>query len=72
MTLISKSWGLWGIELSLFRFDPINMEVGSWELIAAKALVKLFDLNIVLASLEISDTRATIGALNCFLTVFWG
>ena len=69
---IGKNYGLWGIELTLFDSDPIDMEVGSWEIVAAKALVKLFGLNIVVAALEISDSRATIGLLNCFLSVFWG
>lgn len=71
MTL-SKNYGLYGIELSLFRLDSLDMEIGPWELVGVKGAVRFFGINIVLACLEISDTRATIGLLNCFLTVFWG
>lgn len=52
---IGKHHGIWGIELTLFDSDPIDMEVGSWEIIAFKALVKLFGLNLVVAGLEISE-----------------
>jgi hypothetical protein len=69
---IGKHWNLWGFEMALFKSDPIDMEIGTWEIIAAKALLKVFGLNIVLAGLEVSDSRATISALNCHLSVFWG
>ena len=66
---------LWGIELSLFEFDPIDMEIGSWEIIAVKAIVKLFNIGIVLASLEVSSNYISnyisIGFLNCHATIFW-
>lgn len=71
MTL-SKNYGLYGIELSLFNLDPLDMGIGHWEIVAAKAAIKIFGFNLVLASLEVADTRATVGILNCFLTVFWG
>ena len=61
----------YGIELSLFNIDPIDMEVGTWELIAIKALLKLFEVNVVLAGVEVSSNRATITFLNCHLTVFF-
>ena len=69
---IGKHFGLWGVELTLFSLDPIDMEIGSWEIVAAKVLVKFFGLNIVVAALEISDSRATISFLNCHFSVFWG
>lgn len=69
---IGKNYGLYGVELSLFSSDPIDMEIGSWEIVAAKVLVKLFGLNLVVAALEISDSRMTVSALNCQLSVFWG
>lgn len=69
---IWKNCGLWGVELSVFDFDPIDMEIGSWEIVAAKAIVKFFGLNIVMIGLEISDSRMTISLLNCHLSVFWG
>lgn len=72
MIALSKNWGLYGVELSLFRLDLIDMEIGPWEIVAIKAAIKIFGFNLVLASLEVADTRATIGFLNCFLTVFWG
>lgn len=69
---IGKNYGLYGIELSLFDSDPIDMSIGTWEIVAAKALLKLFGLNVVLVGLEISDSRATVSLLNCHLSVFWG
>lgn len=72
MTL-SRNYGLYGIELSLFSFDPLlDMSIGSWEIVAIKAIAQFFGFSTVLVSLEISDTRATVGFLNCFLSVFWG
>ena len=69
---IGKHCGIWGVELMLFDFDPLDMELGSWEIIAFKALVKLFGLNVVLAAVEISGYRATVSLLNCHLSIFWG
>lgn len=63
---------IYGIELGIFNFDSIDMAIGSWEIIAAKVCIKIFGLNLVLLSLEISDTRASLGVLNCFLSAFWG
>jgi hypothetical protein len=52
---------LYGIELSSpARLDELDMAINSWEI----------ELNLL--SLEISDSRASIGFLNGFLTFFWG
>lgn len=69
---ISKYYGLYGIELSLFRLDSLDMQIGSWEIIAAKIAIRFFGFNLILLALEIADTRATVGLFNCWLTVFWG
>lgn len=69
---IGKNYGLYGIELSLFNSDPIDMEIGPWEIVAAKVAIRFFGLNVVLVGLEISDSRATVSLLNCHLSVFWG
>jgi hypothetical protein len=75
MKIISRSFGpdqVHGIELELFSaLDEIDMAINTWEIVAAKLAIKLFGLEVILASLEISDTRATLCCLNCFLTVFW-
>ncbi len=75
MNIIDINFGpnkMYGIELGIFNFDPIDMAIGSWEIIAAKVCIKFFGLNFVLFSLEISDTRVSLGVLNCFLSAFWG
>lgn len=73
MIIISKHnerYG-YGVELTLFDIDPIDMEVGTWEIIAIKCLLKLFGFQVVLAALEVSGNRATVTFLNCHLTVFF-
>jgi hypothetical protein len=60
-----------GIEFTFFDCDPIDMEIGSWEIIAIKAAAQLFGFQIVLVGLEISNSRLTASLLNCHLSVFW-
>jgi hypothetical protein len=73
--MISKHFGpnkIYGIELSLFDLDHLDMAINDWEIIGAKIAIKIFGCNLIIAGLEISDGRASICVLNCFLTVFWG
>jgi hypothetical protein len=75
--ILSHNFGpdnLYGIEVSFppTAIDELDMAINSWELIGAKAMVKIQNFQLILLSLEISDSRASLGALNCFLTVFWG
>lgn len=63
---------IYGIEFSLFNLDHLDMAVNVWELFGFKVLFKLMGFNIVLASIEIADTRASLCICNCHLTVFWG
>jgi len=60
-----------GIELTLFDHDPIDMEILMSEIAAIKIITQIFGLGVVLAGLEISDSRITVSLLNCHLSVFW-
>lgn len=62
----------WGIELSLFSYDPMDFEVHRWEWISFKVLLRFFGLMIFLVGLDISKDRSCIGLLNCYLAVFYG
>ena len=62
----------YGIEVSLFKVDPADFVVNHWEFISFKALLNLFGFMIFLVGLDVSDRRACVGALNCFMSVFWG
>jgi hypothetical protein len=60
-----------GIEFCLFDVDPIDMEIGTWEIMAVKAIAQIFGFQMVLAALEISDSRLTVSLLNCHISLFW-
>lgn len=61
---------VYGIELNLFSYDPIDYEVHQWDWISIKLLVKVL-VPVYVVGLEIGRDRASIGILNCFLSVFY-
>ena len=63
---------IYGVELSAFRIDELDFEQGSWEIVSLKLQFKLFGLRVNAFSLDVSDTRTSLGILNCYLSVFWG
>ena len=73
MTIISLSWGIndiFGIEVSIFTYDPIDYEVHEWDWISIKLLVKIL-IPIYVFGFEAGRDRVSIGALNCFASVFY-
>lgn len=68
----SYHYDLYCVEISFFQPDPMDFEVHAWEEAAFKIIIALFSLRVVLISLEITRDRASVGLLNCYLSVFWG
>lgn len=61
---------VYGIEVSILSYDPIDYEVHLWDWISIKFLAKVF-IPVYVFGVEIGRDRISVGALNCFLSVFY-